>query len=293
MNKVVGDESSTLAELKYFCNDFMLLMSKRWMPDSPKLTLFGRRGLLNSAPRGPSVWSTAHAQEARALTVADRCCTSPGRDTNRDKHGTFTGLNSGTDTGTGPSGPVRGPGLLLSLLSSRLRVRLSLGLSGPLQDPRRPVKPPPPRGQDDVQSHRGHRGRSLRSSVCGLLFLLRPETTERPELQDQTQTTEKTTEDRPRKSRTAQAPRSERRRGSSEVLPGGDSARRELLAQGEFESCVEHLSSAIAVCGQPQQLLQVLQQTLPPPVFQMLLSRLPSVSQRISSAQSLSEEDIE
>uniref|UniRef100_A0A3B4AD87 Translocase of outer mitochondrial membrane 20 n=2 Tax=Periophthalmus magnuspinnatus TaxID=409849 RepID=A0A3B4AD87_9GOBI len=67
----------------------------------------------------------------------------------------------------------------------------------------------------------------------------------------------------------------------------------ELLAQGEFEACVDHLSSAISVCGQPQQLLQVLQQTLPPPVFQMLLTRLPAVSQRIVSAQSLSEEDIE
>lgn len=67
----------------------------------------------------------------------------------------------------------------------------------------------------------------------------------------------------------------------------------ELLAQGEFEVCVEHLSNAISVCGQPQQLLQVLQQTLPPPVFQMLLAQLPTVSQRIASAQSLSEEDIE
>lgn len=67
----------------------------------------------------------------------------------------------------------------------------------------------------------------------------------------------------------------------------------ELLAQGDFEACVEHLSNAISVCGQPQQLLQVLQQTLPPPVFQMLLAQLPTVSQRIASAQSLSEEDIE
>lgn len=67
----------------------------------------------------------------------------------------------------------------------------------------------------------------------------------------------------------------------------------ELLAQGDFEACVEHLSNAISVCGQPQQLLQVLQQTLPPTVFQMLLTRLPSVSQRIVSAHSLSEEDIE
>ncbi|AWP14253.1 putative mitochondrial import receptor subunit TOM20 -like isoform 2 [Scophthalmus maximus] len=67
----------------------------------------------------------------------------------------------------------------------------------------------------------------------------------------------------------------------------------ELLSQGEFEKGVDHLTNAIAVCGQPQQLLQVLQQTLPPPVFQMLLTKLPSISQRIISAQSLTEDDVE
>ncbi|XP_053273977.1 mitochondrial import receptor subunit TOM20 homolog B [Pleuronectes platessa] len=67
----------------------------------------------------------------------------------------------------------------------------------------------------------------------------------------------------------------------------------ELLAQGDYEKGVDHLTNAIAVCGQPQQLLQVLQQTLPPPVFQMLLTKLPSISQRMVSAQSLSEDDIE
>uniref|UniRef100_A0AAY4D0N9 Translocase of outer mitochondrial membrane 20 n=1 Tax=Denticeps clupeoides TaxID=299321 RepID=A0AAY4D0N9_9TELE len=67
----------------------------------------------------------------------------------------------------------------------------------------------------------------------------------------------------------------------------------ELLAQGDYEKGVDHLTNAIAVCGQPQQLLQVLQQTLPPPVFQMLLTKLPTISQRIVSAQSLSEDDIE
>lgn len=78
---------------------------------------------------------------------------------------------------------------------------------------------------------------------------------------------------------------------------------------------MDHLTNAIAVCGQPQQLLQVLQQTLPPPVFQMLLTKLPTISQvapplaaspltpqwvtsvallqRIVSAQSLNEDDIE
>uniref|UniRef100_A0AAQ4PIH5 Translocase of outer mitochondrial membrane 20 n=1 Tax=Gasterosteus aculeatus aculeatus TaxID=481459 RepID=A0AAQ4PIH5_GASAC len=58
----------------------------------------------------------------------------------------------------------------------------------------------------------------------------------------------------------------------------------ELLAQGDYEKGVDHLTNAIAVCGQPQQ------QTLPPPVFQMLLTKLPSISQRIVS---LSEDDIE
>ncbi|XP_037534075.1 translocase of outer mitochondrial membrane 20 [Nematolebias whitei] len=67
----------------------------------------------------------------------------------------------------------------------------------------------------------------------------------------------------------------------------------ELLSQGEFESCVDHLTNAIAVCGQPQQLLQVLQQTLPPPVFQMLLTKLPTISQRIISSQPLTEDDVE
>ncbi|XP_059796577.1 mitochondrial import receptor subunit TOM20 homolog [Balaenoptera ricei] len=67
----------------------------------------------------------------------------------------------------------------------------------------------------------------------------------------------------------------------------------ELLAQGEYEKGVDHLTNAIAVCGQPQQLLQVLQQTVPPPVFQRLLTKLPTTSQRILSAQSLAEDDVE
>ncbi|XP_076022747.1 translocase of outer mitochondrial membrane 20 [Genypterus blacodes] len=67
----------------------------------------------------------------------------------------------------------------------------------------------------------------------------------------------------------------------------------ELLSQGDFEKGVDHLTNAIAVCGQPQQLLQVLQQTLPPPVFQMLLTKLPTISQRLVSSQSLTEDDVE
>jgi len=62
----------------------------------------------------------------------------------------------------------------------------------------------------------------------------------------------------------------------SEVQLGED-----LLSQGDVEGAVEHLGSAIAVCGQPQQLLQILQQTLPPQVFHLLLARLPQIGQAV------------
>ncbi|KAG8224278.1 hypothetical protein J437_LFUL005084 [Ladona fulva] len=55
----------------------------------------------------------------------------------------------------------------------------------------------------------------------------------------------------------------------------------EELTRGNVESGVEHLCAAVAVCGQPQQLLRVLQQTMPRHVFCLLLERLPSFGQRI------------
>ena len=48
----------------------------------------------------------------------------------------------------------------------------------------------------------------------------------------------------------------------------------ELLSQGDIENGVEHLSMAVAVCGQPHSLLGVLQQTLPSPVYALLLQNL-------------------
>ncbi|XP_041469552.1 mitochondrial import receptor subunit TOM20 homolog [Lytechinus variegatus] len=57
----------------------------------------------------------------------------------------------------------------------------------------------------------------------------------------------------------------------------------QLLAEGDFENGVEHLSNAVAVCGQPQQLLQVLHQTLPAPVFQLLVHKLPATSKKIAA----------
>jgi len=56
----------------------------------------------------------------------------------------------------------------------------------------------------------------------------------------------------------------------------------ELLANGDVESGIEHLSNAVAVCGRAEQLLQVLQQTLPAQIFQLLLANLPLANQRIA-----------
>lgn len=51
----------------------------------------------------------------------------------------------------------------------------------------------------------------------------------------------------------------------------------EYLAMNDYDNCVKELTNAIAVCGQPQQLLQVFRSTLPPQVFQMLISNLASL----------------
>ncbi|XP_011496042.1 PREDICTED: mitochondrial import receptor subunit TOM20 homolog isoform X2 [Ceratosolen solmsi marchali] len=55
----------------------------------------------------------------------------------------------------------------------------------------------------------------------------------------------------------------------------------ELLAQGNMEGGTEHLANAVAVCGQPHQLLEVLQNALPAHVFHLILQRLPAVGQII------------
>ena len=51
----------------------------------------------------------------------------------------------------------------------------------------------------------------------------------------------------------------------------------ELLSSGDEEGGIEHISNAVAVCGSPQQLLSVLQQTLPPPIFAKLVQKLSEV----------------
>ncbi|XP_014469703.1 PREDICTED: mitochondrial import receptor subunit TOM20 homolog B-like [Dinoponera quadriceps] len=67
----------------------------------------------------------------------------------------------------------------------------------------------------------------------------------------------------------------------------------EMLAYGDVDSGIEHLANAVAVCGQPTQLLQVLQKTLPPDVFKTLVQRLPSVGQKLVMQTQMAEEDVE
>lgn len=67
----------------------------------------------------------------------------------------------------------------------------------------------------------------------------------------------------------------------------------ELLAYGNIEGAVEHLANAIAVCGQPEQLLQVLQKTLPPQVYHFLVQRIPVAERELSSQPAMAEEEVE
>jgi len=48
----------------------------------------------------------------------------------------------------------------------------------------------------------------------------------------------------------------------------------QLITEGDYEGGVKHLTNAIAVCGQPQQLLHAFKESLPPQVFQMLIQNL-------------------
>ncbi|XP_022904191.1 mitochondrial import receptor subunit TOM20 homolog [Onthophagus taurus] len=68
----------------------------------------------------------------------------------------------------------------------------------------------------------------------------------------------------------------------------------ELLAAGDLENGVDHLGNAVAVCGQPNDLLQVLQQTLQPQVFHLLVQRLPNVGPRGGGPdKQMQEDDVE
>lgn len=49
-------------------------------------------------------------------------------------------------------------------------------------------------------------------------------------------------------------------------------------------SGVEHLANAVTVCGQPTELLQVLQHTLPAEIFTLLIRRMKGLHSKVSQA---------
>ncbi|VDN10303.1 unnamed protein product [Dibothriocephalus latus] len=55
------------------------------------------------------------------------------------------------------------------------------------------------------------------------------------------------------------------------------------LSTGAIDEAVQSFALAVVVCGQPTQLLQVLQQSLSPPVFSKLVSALPAVRKMVLS----------
>merc|ERR1719154_247171 len=57
----------------------------------------------------------------------------------------------------------------------------------------------------------------------------------------------------------------------------------ELLTSGQIAKGTDHLARAVAVCGTPQQLLSVMQQTLPTEAFVLLVRKLPGVSRECLS----------
>jgi len=57
-----------------------------------------------------------------------------------------------------------------------------------------------------------------------------------------------------------------------------------LLAEGQIEAGVEHLAMAVAVCGQPHALLGVLQQTIPPQIYALLLQNVEKAQKKVRAA---------
>ncbi|VFV20161.1 translocase of outer mitochondrial [Lynx pardinus] len=55
------------------------------------------------------------------------------------------------------------------------------------------------------------------------------------------------------------------------------------LSRGDHRLGVEHLSNALLVCGQPEELLKVFKHTLPPKVFEMLLHKIPLICQQFET----------
>lgn len=63
----------------------------------------------------------------------------------------------------------------------------------------------------------------------------------------------------------------------------------QLLESGQVDEGIDHLTNAIAVCGQPQQLLSVLQASLPPDIFAKLTENLSTIGERLATSPTMSQ----
>lgn len=71
----------------------------------------------------------------------------------------------------------------------------------------------------------------------------------------------------------------------------------ELIQAGEVDRAVKHLSYAVVLCPQPQQLLQYMREVLPPSAYLKLVENLSVANKRVAEAykksSSLTIEDVE
>merc|ERR1711879_53239 len=58
----------------------------------------------------------------------------------------------------------------------------------------------------------------------------------------------------------------------------------ELMMKGEVEEAVTHLANACVASGQPMQIMQLLQQTLPPEVMRLVAQKYPQVAKEMMAA---------
>ncbi|CAI4225191.1 unnamed protein product [Auanema sp. JU1783] len=56
----------------------------------------------------------------------------------------------------------------------------------------------------------------------------------------------------------------------------------ELFSSGNIEQGAAHMANAVALCGDSQHLLQILQQTMPPEHFNSILRKLPDARDRLA-----------
>lgn len=70
----------------------------------------------------------------------------------------------------------------------------------------------------------------------------------------------------------------------------------ELIQAGEVDRAVKHLSYAVVLCPQPQQLLQYMKEVLPPSAYTKLVENLSAANKRVAEAfkkSGLTEDDVE